>query len=112
MSKLTKKQLDELNALESMTDSDIDTSDIPEVHDWSKARVGQFYRPIKKQITMRLDADVIAWLQEGGKGYQTRANEILRGVMGSNMPIAEIVAALPVIAHGLEDGAAHPKDQI
>lgn len=98
MSKLTKKQLEELEALKNMSDEEIDTSDIPEIQDWSQAKIGQFYRPVKKQITMRLDADVIAWLQADGKGYQTRANEILRGVMGSNIPIAAVIAALPAIA--------------
>jgi len=98
MSKLNKKQLEELKALENMSDTEIDTSDIPEVQDWSQAKIGQFYKPMKKQITMRLDADVIAWLQAGGKGYQTRANEILRGIMDSNVPIAAVIAALPAIA--------------
>ncbi len=98
MSKLTKKQLEELKALENMSDEEIDTSDIPEIQDWSQFKIGQFYKPIKKQITMRLDADVIAWLQAEGKGYQTRANEILRGVMDSNVPIASVIAALPAIA--------------
>jgi len=37
-----------------------------------------FYRPVKQAGSMRLDADVIAWLKKQGKGYQTRANRILR----------------------------------
>jgi uncharacterized protein (DUF4415 family) len=40
-----------------------------------------FYRPIKKQITLRLDADVIAWLRRQGRGYQTKANALLRELM-------------------------------
>ena len=40
-----------------------------------------FYRPVKKQLTLRLDADVIAWLRRQGKGYQTRANALLRAAM-------------------------------
>ncbi|WP_424927034.1 BrnA antitoxin family protein [Amaricoccus tamworthensis] len=39
------------------------------------------YRPVKKQVTVRLDADVLAWLKSQGKGYQTRMNEILRREM-------------------------------
>jgi uncharacterized protein (DUF4415 family) len=39
---------------------------------------GRFYRPLKQAVSMRLDADVIAWLKKQGKGYQTRANSILR----------------------------------
>ena len=59
-----------------------DISDIPEVTDWSKAVVGKFYRPIKKSLTIRIDADVLAWLKGQGKGYQTKINGILREAMG------------------------------
>jgi uncharacterized protein (DUF4415 family) len=40
-----------------------------------------FYRPIKKPITLRLDADVLAWFQRAGRGYQTRINRALRKLM-------------------------------
>jgi hypothetical protein len=46
-----------------MSDREIDTSDIPPMLDGSKAVVGKFYRPIKKPLTIRLDADVPAWLK-------------------------------------------------
>jgi uncharacterized protein (DUF4415 family) len=39
------------------------------------------YKPVKKPITLRLDADVLAWFQRGGRGYQTRINRALRKVM-------------------------------
>ena len=39
------------------------------------------YRPVKKQITARVDADVLAWLKSQGKGYQSRMNAILRREM-------------------------------
>ena len=81
MKKTSKKQAEELAALVAMLDEDIDTSDIPEVTDWSKAVVGRFYRPIKETVTIRLDADVLDWLKQGGKGYQTRVNSILRAAM-------------------------------
>ncbi len=45
---------------------------------WKDAVRGRFYRPLKQAVSMRLDADVIAWLKKQGKGYQTRANSILR----------------------------------
>jgi len=64
-----------------MKDQDIDTTDIPPTLDWSKAVVGKFYRPIKKPLTIRLDADVVAWLKRQGKGYQTRINALLRSAM-------------------------------
>ena len=66
-----------------MPDSDINLSDIPELTEkfWKNAVRNPFYRPIKKQLTLRLDADVIAWLRRKGKGYQTRANAVLRDAM-------------------------------
>jgi uncharacterized protein (DUF4415 family) len=45
------------------------------------AEVGSLYRPIKKAVTLRLDADVLAWFKKPGRGYQTRINRALRGVM-------------------------------
>jgi uncharacterized protein (DUF4415 family) len=39
------------------------------------------YKPVKKAVTMRLDADVLAWFQRAGRGYQTRINRALRKVM-------------------------------
>jgi uncharacterized protein (DUF4415 family) len=68
-------------ALVRKKSQDIDLSDIPEVTDWSKAVVGKFYRPIKKSLTIRIDADVLAWLKGQGKGYQTKINGILREAM-------------------------------
>jgi uncharacterized protein (DUF4415 family) len=43
--------------------------------------VGVLYRPIKKPVTLRLDADVIAWFKKSGRGYQTRINRALRKMM-------------------------------
>ena len=43
--------------------------------------LGELYRPIKKPVTLRLDADVLAWFKRHGSGYQTRINQALRGVM-------------------------------
>ena len=71
----------EIRALREMKDKDIDTKDIPPIRDWSKAVVGKFYRPIKKPLTIRVDADVLAWLKGQGKGYQTRINALLRSAM-------------------------------
>lgn len=83
--KLTKKQIKQLRALARMKDEDIDFSDIPEKLDWSNAVVGKFYRPVKKSLTIRIDADVLAWVKRQGKGYQTRINRYLREKMqGSN----------------------------
>jgi uncharacterized protein (DUF4415 family) len=81
MQRAKNAQADEIRALKRMKDREIDTIDIPPVLDWSKAVVGKFYRPIKKPLTIRLDADVLAWLKGQGKGYQTRINALLRSSM-------------------------------
>jgi uncharacterized protein (DUF4415 family) len=77
---LTAKQKRELEALAKMRDDEIDTSDIPELpaSAWKDAVRGKFYRPVKQAVSLRLDADVIAWLKKDGEGYQTRANQMLR----------------------------------
>ena len=78
---LTKAQMAEVETLAGLPDDRIDTTDIPEVLDCSGARRGVFYRPVKRQITLRLDADVVAWFKahaHGGRGYQTAINRALR----------------------------------
>lgn len=91
MKKLSKMQKRDIAAIAAMKDEEIDLSDMPEVLDWSKAEVGKFYRPPKKAVTMRLDADVLEWLKGFGKGYQTRANLLLRHAMVSTQgkPVAD-----------------------
>jgi uncharacterized DUF497 family protein len=81
MRKIKSAQADEIHALRRTSEREIDTTDIPPAADWSKAVVGKFYRPIKKPLTIRLDADVLHWLKGQGRGYQTRINAILRNVM-------------------------------
>ena len=83
MQKTNSVRTSEIRALKRMKDVEIDTTDIPPVLDWSKAVVGRFYRPIKKPLTIRLDADVLAWLKGQGRGYQTRINALLRTAMES-----------------------------
>ena len=80
---LTDKQKEELAALALLPDSQIDTSDIPSQGKafWAHATRGQFYKPVKASTTVRVDADVLAWLKGQGKGYQTRINAILRDAM-------------------------------
>jgi uncharacterized protein (DUF4415 family) len=56
---------------------------MPEIVDWSGAEVGKFYRPPKRSVTMRVDADVVEWLKSYGPGYQSRANMLLRHAMSS-----------------------------
>ncbi len=84
-SDLTSAQRRELATLAALPDEQIDTSDIPELPPsaWQmpEAIRGRFYRPVKQAVSLRLDADVIAWLKNRGKGYQTRVNRILRQTM-------------------------------
>ena len=80
---LTEAQIANLKRLAALPDSEIDTSDIPELtaEQWKHAVRGRFYRPVKRQITARVDADVLDWLKSHGKGYQSRINAILRREM-------------------------------
>lgn len=80
---LTDEQKAELEFLAKMRDDEIDFSDIPssELGEWDNAIRGRFYKPIKKQMTVRIDVDVLEWLKTLGKGYQTRLNAILREAM-------------------------------
>jgi uncharacterized protein (DUF4415 family) len=48
-------------------------------------KITDFYRPLKKPVTLRLDADVIAWFKKDGRRYQTRINAALRKVMEREM---------------------------
>jgi uncharacterized protein (DUF4415 family) len=59
-------------------DKDIDFSDIPEVLDWTGAVRGKFYRPIKKQVSLRIDADVLEWFKHHHSKYQSAINAALR----------------------------------
>jgi uncharacterized protein (DUF4415 family) len=75
---MKKKTIEEIKALAAKDDKDIDTSDIPETLDWESAEVGKFFRPVKKKLTIRLDADVIDWFKRRSPHYQTAINKALR----------------------------------
>lgn len=80
--KLNKAERDMLLRLESLPDAQIDTDDIPEApaKNWRLARRGNLYKPLKQPVTIRIDADVLAWFKEkaSGQGYQTEINRVLR----------------------------------
>ena len=80
---LTARQRRKVAAMAAKPDNEIDYSDIPRLSEnfWKNAVRNPFYRPVKRQLTVRLDADVIAWLRMQGKGYQTRINRLLRAAM-------------------------------
>jgi uncharacterized protein (DUF4415 family) len=80
---LTPRQHRDIAAIAAKRNSEIDFSDSPRLPEgfWKNAVRNPFYRPLKQQLTVRLDADVIAWLRMQGKGYQTRLNNLLRAAM-------------------------------
>lgn len=91
----SKRQLERLAA---MPDSEIDLSDMPELpaSAWKNAVRGKFYRPAKEPVTIRLDADVLAWLKKkadaSGAGYQTVTNHFLRNLMMADLEEAKSAA--------------------
>ena len=86
--KLSPELLEESKRIAAMPDEDIDLTEMPEWTDFSNAVRGKFYRPVKKQVTLRVDGDVLEWFKakQGGKrGYQTAINAALRKVVEDEM---------------------------
>jgi uncharacterized protein (DUF4415 family) len=94
---LTPEQVEEVRRLEAMGDADIDTGAIPPApaEAWRHARRGpvtradldamrQFFRPVKQPVSLRLDADVLHWFKERGRGWQTEINRALRAHIERN----------------------------
>ena len=82
MPKLSSEKRKDLQKLAARSDRKIDLTDIPEIREIpSDAVIGKFYRPKKTVVTIRLDADVVAWIRASGEGYQTRINAYLRQLM-------------------------------
>ncbi len=80
----SKKSGTDFKRLDAMTDKDIDLSEIPEITPemFAKGIVRRGLKPvIKRQLTLRLDSDVIDWFRSQGGGYQTRMNALLRAYM-------------------------------
>jgi uncharacterized protein (DUF4415 family) len=50
---------------------------------WANATIGKYYRPIKTQISLRIDNEVLDWLKSKGEGHLIRINEILRERMAA-----------------------------
>jgi len=80
--RITDRERRALQRLRSMPDSKIDFSDTPELKSLPPGvQVGRFYRPIKQLVSLRVDADVLAWFRARGKKYQTYMNQVLRREM-------------------------------
>ena len=73
-----------LRAVKYLPEKEINLDDIPEVRDWDGAVRGRFYRPIKKAVSLRLDADVLAWFKARSEKYQSKINQVLREYMNKN----------------------------
>ena len=78
---MSKREMAELKKLARMPDSKIDFSDAPETPSAARTLVGRFYRPVKQLISLRVDADVLAWFRGRGAKYQTYMNQVLRREM-------------------------------
>ena len=84
---MNKKSIkSDLARIDRTRDTDIDYSDIPPLDKTFLKKATTAWPPVKKQLTIRLDADVLDWLKGHGRGYQTRINRILRVVMESQPP--------------------------
>ena len=82
---ISDKQRRELRRLAARPDSEIDLSDAPEaVPPAAEVQIERFYRPIKQLVSLRVDADVLAWFRGRGKKYQTYMNSVLRREMQAN----------------------------
>ena len=107
---------EERRRLLDIRDEDIDYSDIAQIPDnfADEAVRGLLYRPVKKSISIRIDADVLIWLKSQGKGYQTRLNTILRQAMLKELeltfPQARHNIALAVERFGLSNSQKQKND--
>ena len=82
MVKLTEEQIAELEALEKLSDDEIDLSDIPEHPiDWSTAKIGMHYKPDWQNTTLRLDQNVIDWFEEHAESPEKAHKEINQVLM-------------------------------
>jgi uncharacterized protein (DUF4415 family) len=61
----------------------LDRAEVPQLPpaQWAKGAIGKYYRPLKSQISVRVDNDVLDWLRSKGEGHLTRINAILRKQM-------------------------------
>jgi uncharacterized protein (DUF4415 family) len=81
----TKKSETDWKRVDAMKDEDIDFSENPEwtPEMFARAVLRRNFKPIprKKQLTLRIDGDVVDWYKSQGRGYQTRINALLRAYM-------------------------------
>ncbi len=95
---LSRAEREQLAWIATLPDEQIDTADIPEapIENWAQAHRGDFYRPVKRSVTIRLDADILDWLEAHAADgrYQTEINRILRRhVVETETKLAARIAA-------------------
>jgi uncharacterized protein (DUF4415 family) len=78
----------DLERIDRIEDAGIDHSDIPPLDKSFFTKATEAWPPAKRQLTIRVDADVLTWLKAHGRGYQTRINRILRAAMEGQGPRA------------------------
>ena len=82
MKPISERERRELSKVSRMADAKIDYSDVPALRSLpQEVHIGRFYKPVKEQISLRVDADVLAWFRSRGRKYQTYMNEVLRREM-------------------------------
>jgi uncharacterized protein (DUF4415 family) len=95
--KLTEMQKRDIARIAAMPESKLDTSDIPPLGEdfFRNAVRNPYFKPVKSSTTVRIDADVLAWLKSQGRGYQTRINGILRAQMLKELKPGDKAPATP-----------------
>jgi uncharacterized protein (DUF4415 family) len=82
--RLTAKQRAILDAI---SDDKIDLTEMPEMGDVAWTRPGRMVpTENKKQVSLRIDADVLSFYKSTGRRYQTRMNQVLRRYMEAQLP--------------------------
>ena len=84
----SKKSETDWARIDAMSDDYIDFSDIPPLTPemFANAIVRKNFKiiPKKRQLTLRIDQDVITFFKEEGRGYQTKINQLLRAYMDAH----------------------------
>lgn len=84
-SRTSNKSETDWKRLDAMKDEDIDLSEIPAITPemFARAVVRRGLKPVprKRQLTLRMDSDVVEWFKKQGRGYQTKINSLLRAYM-------------------------------
>jgi uncharacterized protein (DUF4415 family) len=84
----TRTSRTDWNKVDAVRDADIDATDIPSIpaEQFALAQMRKGLRPVpvKKQITLRIDADVLEWFKRNGPGYQTQINHLLRAYVDAH----------------------------